>query len=127
MKRSFWNLISCLKNGSTAKRVKISNLNTKTNLSLLNFLWNHGYITGYRIKNSRHVEILLKYSRDGNPSLNNVQSISKPSKRIYMSANQFWKLNVTNTFLIVSTNQGLKSLEDCKKQKLGGEILAVIK
>ena len=127
MRKTFWNLISCLKNGSNVKRKKITHLNTKSNLVLLNFLWDHGFITGYKIRNSQQVEVFLKYSQNADSSLNSIQLISKPSKRIYMSVKQLWKLNSTNSFVIVSTSKGLKSLEDCKKKRLGGEVLAIIK
>lgn len=117
-----------IKNGQMAK--KSITLQSKKNIceSFLQVLWNEGFISGYRISasNDKKIEIFLKYTRTGKPVINTIKCLSKPSQRLYYSAKQIWKLNSSKTFIIFSTNQGLKTIDQCKKNKIGGEPLALI-
>lgn len=123
MKHNFCNIISALKNGYLAKKRSIIHVNTNKNKALLDFIWDEGYIYGYRTEGNS-LEIFLKYSNTSRkPSLTNIHAISKPGKRLYYSSKQLWKFKNTNKTLIISTSKGLKSLEGCKKSNLGGELL----
>jgi ribosomal protein S8 len=53
--------------------------------------------------------------------------MSKPGKRIYFNTKQIWKISSNKTFIIFSTHKGLKSIHECKKQKIGGEPIVIIK
>ena len=89
----------------------------------LKILWDEGFISGYRIcsKNNEKIEIFLKYKNNGQPVINSIKTISKPSRRIYYSSKQIWKIDSNKNFIIFSTNKGLKSITQCKKSNLGGE------
>jgi small subunit ribosomal protein S8 len=75
---------------------------------------------------SNSLKIFLKY-KNGKPVINTIKVISKPSKRIYWSIKQIWKINSSKNFIIFSTNKGLKSVIDCKKLRIGGEPFISIK
>lgn len=117
-----------IKNGQMAKKSVI--LESKKNIceSFLKILWDEGFISGYRIfvLNDKKIEIFLKYTRTGKPVINSLKCLSKPGKRMCYSAKQIWKLDSSKTFIIFSTNQGLKTINQCKKNRLGGEPLALI-
>ena len=128
MKGYLWNMLNNIKNGQLAKKDVV--LQNRTNIceSILKILWDEGFILGYKIlNNSNKLEIFLKYSRTGKPTINSLKFISKPSKRIYYSTKQIWKIDSSKAFIIFSTNEGLKSISDCKKKKMGGEPLVIIK
>lgn len=92
----------------------------------LNILWNEGFILGYTIdKKSNQLKIFLKYDKN-KPVIKKIKNISKPGLKIYYSIKQLWKIESTKTFLIISTNQGLKTLDQCKKLKIGGEPFIII-
>ena len=116
-----------IQNGQLAKRSFIYQKRKKFCEAFLKILWNEGYILGYNIskKNSQEIIIFLKYKNDV-PTINSIKSISKPGRKIYYSIRQIWKINSTNSFIIFSTNQGLKSIIDCKKLKIGGEPFILI-
>ena len=96
--------------------------------SFLKLLWNEGFIHGYRISkhNINTLEIFLKYDKLGKPVINSFKFVSKPSQRIYFSNKQIWKINSYKTFIIFSTHKGLKSINQCKKQRIGGEALLIL-
>lgn len=124
MKNFLWNMFTIIKNGQLARRSFVHQSRKKICESFLTILWNEGFILGYTIKNS-NIKISLKY-KNQQPVINSIKIISHPGRRIYYSVKQLWKTNYGKSFVIVSTNKGLKSLLECKKQQLGGEPIIVI-
>lgn len=96
--------------------------------SLLKILWNEGFILGYRIslQNPQILEIFLKYNKNGKPAVNSLKFLSKPTQRVYYSSDLIWKLDSSKVFIVFSTNRGLKSINECKKTRIGGEPLIII-
>merc|ERR1711966_228186 len=94
---------------------------------ILNILWDEGFILGYQTskKNSELFEVFLKYNSNV-PSISVIKSVSKPGKRIYFSAKQLWKKDSNLGLLILSTNKGIISLQQCKKLNIGGEPLVFV-
>ena len=129
MKNYFWNLITNIKNGQLAKRNFTFQKKTKLSESILRILWDQGYIIGYKTTQERKektLKIFLKYLKNGEPSISNIKFISKPGRRVYYSIKQIWKIDSSKVLIIFSTNKGLKTIIDCKKQKIGGEPLLII-
>lgn len=111
-----------IKNGQLTKHSFIYQARKKTCESFLKILWQEGFILGYKIdsKNPNRLKIFLKYTSN-RPAINSLKIISKPSRRIYFSSKQIWKIDSSKSFIIFSTNKGLKTILDCKKLKIGGE------
>ena len=122
MKNYLWNMFANIKNGQLAKRNFIYQTRKKICEAFLQVLWDEGFILSYKIdsNNSNKLKIFLKYNNK-KPVINNIKLISKPSKRIYWSLNQIWKIDSSKNFISFSTHKGLKSIVNCKKLKIGGE------
>lgn len=118
-------MLSNIRNGQLAHKQTIEQTKTKKIEELLNILWDEGFILGYK-KTKNKLIIFLGY-KDNNPLINAIKTISKPNLRIYYSVKQLWKLNINNGLLIFSTNKGLLSINTCKKLKIGGEPVLIIK
>lgn len=127
MKNYLWNMFANIKNGQLSKQNFILQQKKKICENFLKILWDEGFILGYKIdsNNKNMLKIFLKY-KNNKPVINSIKIISKPSHKIYYSLKQLWKIDSNKSFIIVSTSQGLKSLTDCKKLKIGGEPLISI-
>jgi small subunit ribosomal protein S8 len=127
MKNFLCNMFANLKNGQLAKRSFIYQTRKNICESFLKIMWDEGFILGYSIdvKNSSKLKIFLKY-KNGKPVINNIKLISKPSKKVYWSINQIWKIDSSKIFIIFSTSKGLKTIIDCKKLNIGGEPCIII-
>lgn len=127
MKNYCWNLFSNIKNGQLAKRAFIYHRKKRFCESFLKILWSEGFILGYKVcyDKSNSVKIFLKYI-NGQPVINNIKFITKPSRRIYYSIKQIWKMDSNEVCIIFSTNKGLKTIKDCKKLNIGGEAFLII-
>jgi len=116
-----------IKNGQLAKRSFVYQTRKKICESFLRILWDEGFILGYTVDSNRPntLKVFLKYVNN-KPAIINIKTISKPSRRIYYSIKQIWKINSSKSFVIFSTNKGLKSIVECKKLRIGGEPFVVI-
>jgi small subunit ribosomal protein S8 len=127
MKNLLWNMFANIQNGQLAKRSFVIQKRKKICEYILNVLWNEGFILGYKlVKNDvTQLKIFLKYD-NGKPVIKTLKPISKPGLRIYYSLKQIWKIDTSKTFIVISTNKGVKTIIDCKKLKLGGEPFIII-
>jgi small subunit ribosomal protein S8 len=127
MKNYLWNMFANIKNGQLTKRSFIFQTRKKICESFLKILWQEGFILGYKIdsKDPNLLKIFLKY-KSKRPAINSLKVISKPSRRVYFSSKQIWKIDSSKSFIIFSTSKGLKTILDCKKLKIGGEPVIVI-
>ena len=117
-----------IQNGQLVKKAFVTQKKKKICEYILNVLWDEGFILGYKVENddTTKLRIFLKYN-NGKPVIQTLKPISKPGFRVYYSLKQIWKIDSSKTFLIISTHKGLKTLNSCKKLKLGGEPFLIIK
>lgn len=127
MKNYFWNMFANIKNGQSARKSFIYQKRKKICEELLKVLWAEGFILGFRIStnNSNFIKIFLKYKNEI-PVINYIYIISKPSRRVYYSLKQIWKIKSNKSCTIISTNQGFKTIVECKKLSIGGEPMVVL-
>lgn len=121
-------MLANIKNGQIAKKTAVIHPHNPLCASLLDILWNEGFISGYRFldKPRNKFKIFLKYEKE-QPAINVIKPLTVPGLRNYYSLNQLWKIKLNNSLLILSTTKGLFSLEDCKKLKLGGSPFLIVR
>lgn len=115
-----------IQNGQMSKKKFILQKRKKICELFLNILWDEGFISGYTINESEdQLKIFLKYTKNI-PAIKKIKCVSKPGLRIRYSVKQLWKIQSNKTFLVLSTDRGLKTLSQCKKLNIGGEPFIVI-
>lgn len=77
-------------------------------------------------KNRRIISASLKYDENGSPAITHIKRISKPSKRVYLPANQIYLIKRRGGFRILTTPKGVLTDKDARKQKVGGEVICEI-
>ena len=128
MLNTLWTISTNLKNNQISRRDFFFQPKSKLAIAFLNILWNEGFILGYKIENSDSslLKIFLKY-RNGNPAINSIKFIFKPSRNIYYSVPQLWKLATKKSLIVFSTPKGLMTVHECKKTQTGGKPLFIVK
>jgi len=121
-------MVSTISNGQLAKKAFVFQSKKKACESILNVLWDEGFILGYKTSKTspNTLKIFLKY-QNGNPVISLIKMVSKPSLRVYYSIKQLWKLDSSKGLIILSTNKGFMSNVECKKKTLGGEPFLIVK
>ena len=71
----------------------------------------------------RIIEVKLKYSEDGLPSISGIKFVSRPSRRIYTGYREIKKSRQGYGNYVLSTPQGIMTEGEARKKKVGGQVL----
>ena len=120
---------TCIRNAisSGKEKVDVPSSNIRKNIAVK--LEQYGYIRGFRVVNDGKqglMRIYLKYDEKQSPAINSIQRVSKPSCRRYVKAGDIRDVRSGYGLTILSTNQGVLSGREARKQKVGGELLCEI-
>ena len=122
-------MISRIRNAAMRNKDRVSTPGSRFRASVLEVLKNEGYIRGYSAtehKNGRtEFEIELKYF-DGEPVIREIERVSKPGRRVYVSVRTLPRINNGLGVAILSTPKGVMADHDAREQNVGGEILCTV-
>lgn len=123
-------MLTRIRNGQRSGLYKISLYKPSSIfcIKILNILYKEGYIRGFSIKDltSLHIEVFLKYDNFGNPSIKQINRISKPSRRFYSNIKTLWNIKSGLGIFILSTPKGVMTHMDAKILNYGGEIICSV-
>ena len=88
-----------------------------------------GYITSFdRIDDGKQgiLRVFLKYDMEGQPIIREIKRVSKPGRRMYSPVEELPQVLGGMGITVVSTSKGIMSDRDCRKEKIGGEILCMV-
>ena len=92
-------------------------------------LQEEGFIEGYDVlKDNRQgmLRINLKYGQKKNSVITNIKQISKPGLRIYANKNEIPRVLGGLGIAILTTSKGVFTDKQCKKERMGGEVLCYV-
>ena len=100
----------------------------KKNINITRYLFKKGFLSSFFIK-KKTSKIVLYFSYYYNKKpIRSIKKISKPGRKVYISYKLLKKfLRYKNHYLILSTNKGILNNKEAVSNKLGGEVLFIIK
>ncbi|MBE5997324.1 MAG: 30S ribosomal protein S8 [Lachnospiraceae bacterium] len=123
-------MLTRIRNAITAKHDTVNVPASKIKLAIADILVNEGYIQKYELVpngNFQDICITLKYGADKNHKIiTGLKRISKPGLRIYAGSENLPKVLGGLGIAIISTNKGVMTDKEARKQKIGGEVIAYI-
>ena len=126
MRLSIIKALVSIKNGCRLNKRTINLKFNKKYLNLLTILYKEGFIQSFFINSSKlSTTIYLRFFQNKN-ILSNLKFISTPSRQKFISYFNLCRINTKKIFVLLTTNKGLLTLPECKKQKIGGKILFLI-
>lgn len=113
-----------IKNGYQVGKIEVELKFSKLILQLMKLLQKEGYLSGVKQKGSM-ITVTLKYN--GRIAvLTDVKRVSKPSLRVYKGVKDLPKVLDGIGIAVISTPKGLMTDKDARKEKVGGEVLALV-
>ncbi len=101
--------------------------NMKINITRV--LKSEGFIKNYKIMNQkghRVIRIFLKYDENGEPVIDGLKRVSKPSRRVYAKSKDIPKVLGGYGINILSTSRGIMTDKEARRLGIGGEILCSV-
>lgn len=72
------------------------------------------------------LRLVLKYKKSGKSVITSIKRISKPGLRVYVGKDNLPKVLNNLGIAIISTNKGLMTNKEARKNNVGGEILCEV-
>ena len=123
-------MLTRIRNANTAKFDVVYVPASKMKKSIAEILYNEGYIEKYELVKAKNekfedIKITLKYfDNKKTKAITGIEKVSRPGLRIYSGKEKMPQVLNGLGIAIVSTNLGVMTDKDCRKNNLGGEILA---
>lgn len=117
-----------IRNAAKAKHKNVEIPASNLKKSMAEILLQQKYIMGYSVledKKQGVLRIQLKYS-NGQAVMQGLRRVSRPGLRQYRTADKLPRVLGGLGIAIVSTPRGLMTDAQARKQKVGGEVLAII-
>jgi ribosomal protein S8 len=113
-----------LKNYSILKKEIFKQKYSKQILEIVKCLYREGFIQSFFLEQKGsdfYINILLRFFFN-KPVFKNLKVLSTPSKLKVLSFKHLAKISTKKFVLFISTSEGILTLEECKKKKIGGTI-----
>lgn len=119
-----------IRNASSAKLKMVEIPGSNVKRAMTQILFDQGYITDFKFEEDDKqglIKIALKYNASTKvPAITKLQRASRPGLRKYSGANEMPRVLNGLGVAIVSTNKGVITGKQAKRENVGGEVLAYV-
>ena len=123
-------MLTRIRNANTAKHDTVDIPASKMKQAIADILLKEGYVKAVDVVeegNFKTIKITLKYGANKNEKiLTGLKKISKPGLRVYASKDELPKVLGGLGTAIISTNKGVLTDQEARKENVGGEVLAFV-
>ncbi len=118
------NFITALSNAARAGKETVVIHRSAIKEAIAKTLKGAGYLSQVSLKgkNDNKIEATLTYA-GGEAKIHGVKRLSRPGKRMYVSASEITPVRQGYGHLILTTPQGVLTGQDARKKHIGGEVL----
>lgn len=102
---------------------------SKVKLEIAKVLKREGFIKDYKeIEDARQgvIRVYLKYGSQKERIIHHLERESKPGRKVYKKVDDLGKVMEGVGIAIVSTSNGIMSDRECRKAKVGGELICKV-
>ncbi len=122
-------MLTRIRNAIAANHSRVDIPGSKLKLEVARILKEEGYINNFVTKGEDVkyvIRIFLRYDTKGVSSISHLSRVSRPGRRVYVSAGEIPRVLGGYGVNIVSTSKGLMSGKRARNENVGGEILAQV-
>jgi small subunit ribosomal protein S8 len=117
-----------LRNAATSHRADVKLPHSKIKEEIARILKEEGYIAEYEVDHSSHpavIKVTMKFV-NRTPALTGIKRVSKPGLRKYVGADEVPRVLGGMGTSILSSSRGILTGRQAKREKIGGELLAIV-
>ncbi len=122
-------MLTRIRNGIRNQRLSVDVPSSGAKIGVAEVLKREGYVKGFDLvegtpRNS--VRVHLKYGTDGSRVISEIKRVSRPGCRVYRSVADLKPFMNGLGIYVVSTPRGILSDRECRKGRVGGEVLCSV-
>ena len=123
-------MLTRMRNANMAGHERVEIPASKIKLGIAHILTEEGFVRNYSfIEDGKQgiLRIHLKYgAHNKEKAITDLKRISKPGRRVYVKSDKLPRVYGDLGIAILSTSQGLKTSIECRRAKIGGEVLCYV-
>ena len=124
-------MLTRIRNANVAMHDEVSMPSSKQKVALAELLTKEGYLSSFEEADNngrpgRTLTIEMKYSPERARVISGLKRVSNPGLRIYRKRDEIPRVQGGLGVAVVSTNKGLMSDREARKNRMGGEILCFV-
>ncbi len=120
-------MLTIIRNGCRIQKSDVTVPYSRLKTEILRVLLEEGYINNFTMDHrKRKISIMLKYGKNGESVIRNLERKSKCSRRVYVNKDAIpYVLGGIGT-AILTTSRGVLSDREARRKKIGGELIAYV-
>lgn len=126
-------MLSRIRNALMRRKEEVEMPSSRMLEAIAGILKEEGYIEDYQVVRGEAYPILklrLKYKLKGTrhwvPAIEGLRRVSKPSRRVYVGADEIPEVRSGLGICILSTSQGVMTGREARKRGIGGELICEV-
>ena len=124
-------MLTRIRNANMVFKDEVAMPSSKQKERLAAILKSEGYVSDFTVEDAadsraRKLTINLKYTGDRDRTISGLQRISKPGLRVYTKSNKVPRVLGGLGIAVLSTNRGLMTDREARRNRMGGEILCYV-
>ncbi len=122
-------MLTRIRNAIQARKDQVDLPASRLKLELARLLKAEGFIKNFKViqeENRELLKLFLKYDDQKKSVIEGIEKISTPGRRVYVGVDSIPLFRKGMGVMVLSTNKGLMTDENARKERVGGEILCKI-
>ncbi|MDQ2973117.1 MAG: 30S ribosomal protein S8 [bacterium] len=121
-------MLTRIRNAIAVNKQEVRLPHSKVKESVATLLKKYNYLSDVNVDSSNAFkELVITINQaDQNATVTEIERVSKPGRRVYLSSKDIPSVKQGRGIVIVSTSQGMMSGADARKKRLGGEVICKV-
>jgi len=122
-------MLTRIRNGCRARLKSVDIPASRMKLEIAKVLLRHRLIANYKYLDDRRqgmIRLFLKYDEKEQSAISGIKQVSTPGLRIYLGTKKVPKVLGGYGLAILSTSKGIRTDQEARKEKVGGEVLCYV-
>jgi small subunit ribosomal protein S8 len=122
-------MLTRIRNGLMSRKKAVDVRRSQVNTGIARVLRDEGYIADFKVMDlppQGMIRVYLKYGPDGEDVIQDLSRTSKPSRRVYCGVDEIPSVMGGLGIAVLSTPKGILSDRECRRERVGGEVLCTI-
>lgn len=120
-------MLTRMRNGILVGHKNVDVPASKIKIAIAEILKNEGFISGYGLKAAgtpeSSIQVQLNYWGKGDSAITGLKRVSRPGLRVYRGRDQVASVYGNRGISVLSTNKGVMTGHNARRQGVGGEVL----
>jgi small subunit ribosomal protein S8 len=122
-------MLTRIRNGIKARLQRVEMPSSKLKIEIARILKEEGYISNFKASEEgkkKVLKVVLRYDTNGESVISSLERVSKPGRRVYVTAREIPRVMGGLGVSILTTPRGVMTGKGARKAGVGGEVVCSV-